>query len=448
MSATTLGKKNISANLAANVLLGAIGFATGTIAARLLGPTGRGELAAIQIWPAFLAVIAGQGLTESVVYFSARDAANAKRYLFSTMALALLTSGALAGVGFFLFPLLLRAQSAETRAAATFYVLFIPAITLAWLPVHAFRGCHRFDLWNGCRIIGPFAWLAILIGAWTLHIRQVSPLIHAYLAALVVLGLFETALALKVIPGKFGVWPSLWPRLIRYGAPCTFTGVSQSLNLRMDQMLLAALVAPRDLGLYVAAVAWATGMNAAVNALNDVFFPKVASISEQADRHSLFARGLRMGASLSLFVGVIWAIATPFAIPFIFGQSFRPAVACALVLVPASIVSGMNTLMEGGLRGLGRPKAALVAELSGLVVTIISLALMLRPLGILGAAVASLLGYSATFAVGIYQGARATGFSLATLARPRPAEIAATVKSLGDVPLRMLRARRGAAIAS
>lgn len=447
MTATTLGKKNISANLATNVLLGAIGFATGTIAARLLGPTGRGELAAIQIWPAFLAVIAGQGLTEAVVYFSARDIANAKRYLFSTMALALVTSGALAGAGYFLFPYLLRAQSAQTRAAATFYVLFIPAITLAWLPVHAFRGCHRFDLWNSCRIIGPFAWLTILVGAWAFHVHQVSPLIHAYLAALVALGLFETALALKVIPGSFGVSPSLWPKLIRYGAPCTFTGVSQSLNLRMDQMLLAALVAPRDLGLYVAAVAWAMGMNAAVNALSDVFFPKVASISAQADRHLLFARGLRMGTSLSLFVGLVWAIATPFAIPFVFGQSFRPAIACALVLVPASVISGMNTLMEGGLRGLGQPKAALTAELSGLAVTVISLALMLRPLGILGAALASLLGYSATFAVAIYRGTRATGFSLDTLARPRRAEIAAAVKSLAHIP-RMFRTRRGAAIAS
>jgi Na+-driven multidrug efflux pump len=112
------------------------------------------------------------------------------------------------------------------------------------------------------------------------------------------------------------------------------------------------------------------------------------------------------------------------------------------------MIVGMNTLAEGGLRGLGLPGAALAAELCGLAVTIISLALMLRPLGIVGAAIASLLGYSATFAVAMYKGVRATGLSFVTLACPRVAELAATAKSLCEIPVRILRARRGVATAS
>ena len=46
---------------------------TGALAARLLGPDGRGQLAAIQMWPNFLAAIANLGLPEALVYFSARS---------------------------------------------------------------------------------------------------------------------------------------------------------------------------------------------------------------------------------------------------------------------------------------------------------------------------------------------------------------------------------------
>ena len=43
---------------ATNVILALLGLLTGILAARLLGPQGRGELAAIQAWPSFIATVA------------------------------------------------------------------------------------------------------------------------------------------------------------------------------------------------------------------------------------------------------------------------------------------------------------------------------------------------------------------------------------------------------
>ena len=50
-----------------NVLITLIGLATGTLLARLLGPQGRGELAAIQAWPTYLVAFAMVGLDRKSV---------------------------------------------------------------------------------------------------------------------------------------------------------------------------------------------------------------------------------------------------------------------------------------------------------------------------------------------------------------------------------------------
>ena len=69
------------------------------------------------------------------------------------------------------------------------------------------------------------------------------------------------------------------------------------------------------------------------------------------------------------------------------------AVPAGLILALVATIAAMNQVLEEnwGLRGSGCPVAVMRAEMAGLVVTAIALALMLRPMGIVGAAIASLL---------------------------------------------------------
>lgn len=61
---------NMALTVAANVTLAALGMVSGILAARLLGPHGRGQLAAIQTWPSSIATLAMLGMPEAVVYYS------------------------------------------------------------------------------------------------------------------------------------------------------------------------------------------------------------------------------------------------------------------------------------------------------------------------------------------------------------------------------------------
>src|SRR5262249_21288164 len=109
-----------------NVLLAMIGLATSILAARLLGPAGRGELAAIQTWPAVVATVALLGLPDAVVYFTARRPDRGGSYLGSAMALALLASAPFMALGYLVMPLVLAAQSSEVVHAARWYLVIVP----------------------------------------------------------------------------------------------------------------------------------------------------------------------------------------------------------------------------------------------------------------------------------------------------------------------------------
>ncbi len=55
-----------------NLLLMGASLLSGSLAAHLLGPTGRGQLAAIQLWPLAIMTIGSKGIVEAAVCYSGR----------------------------------------------------------------------------------------------------------------------------------------------------------------------------------------------------------------------------------------------------------------------------------------------------------------------------------------------------------------------------------------
>src|SRR5262249_32295661 len=156
----------------------------------------------------------------------------------------------------------------------------------------------------------------------------------------------------------------------------------------------AAVLPPGDLGLYVVAVAWSSAVSPLLASIGSTLLPAVASAADQTRASARMSEGVRMTALLAMVFSILVASMAPVAIRLLYGVSFIAAMPAALILVPASGVLGVNFSVQEAIRGFGRPYLVLRAELLGLVVTVMSLCLMLRPLGIVGAAIASLLGYS------------------------------------------------------
>jgi O-antigen/teichoic acid export membrane protein len=418
---------NAALTAVANVLLAAMGMISGILAARLLGPTGRGELSAIQTWPLFLATIAAFGMPEAIVFYSAQDEGSAGSNLMSSIACALALSVPLIAVGYLLMPFLLRVQSPNVIAAGRWYLLILPVLSTEGMLPHALRGVSDFRAWNLMRLMPLPVGIIVLLTAWGSARDTAIFVAQGFLVGQALLTIPFAALVGRRVPGPFTPDPQRLTPMLRYGLPCMMTGVPQILNLRMDQMLMAAVLPPRDLGLYVIAVAWSGAVSPIVNAAGAVTMPAIASLSDRQFAAQRLCRAVRMTTSLAALLSLVMAAAAPIAIVFLFGSAFRESIPSALVLVPAMGVLGINYALQEGIRGLGYPYEVLRAELIGLASTAIGLAAMLSTLGIFGAALASLLGYSTVTASLIASACNTTGVSTTDLLVPRIGEIRAGV---------------------
>jgi O-antigen/teichoic acid export membrane protein len=430
-SASALAANTIL-TVATNLLLAAVGMVSGIVAARLLGPHGRGELAAIQTWPSFIATLAMLGMSEAIVYHSARKPSEAGRYLASAVVVALVSSVPFMSIAYLLMPVMLRAQTPSIVSAGRWYLLIVPLYALVGMLLHPLRGRSDFAPWNLMRLMPNALWIGVLALAWVSSHTTPTFVAAANLVALALLVFPFAALVTRRVPGPFTPDPQKLAPMLRYGLPCMMTGVPQMLNLRMDQMLMAAVLPPRDLGLYVVAVAWSSAVSPIVNAVGAVITPAVASTSDHVQGARRLAAAARGTTGLALVLCLALEGLAPFAIVILFGERFRESVPAALVLVPAAAVLGVNLVLQEGLRGMGRPYAALRAELTGLAATAIALTMMLRPMGIMGAAIASLLGYSTVTLVLVRNARRYAGTPVSALLLPRFSEMRLTLTRLAS----------------
>jgi O-antigen/teichoic acid export membrane protein len=335
------------------------------------------------------------------------------------MTLALLFGVPIFMASYALMPLLLAAQSPEVINAARWYLLMIPIYALVLTPLNSLRGRSDLVVWNLLKLALPLGWLAVLILASVLGNVTPESVTRNYLLVLGLLFFPVFAIVRRRIPGPLRPDYRLWRPMTKYGLPTAAGVVPYVLNLRLDQLLMAALLAPRFLGLYAVAVAWAAAMAPLMRAIGSVVFPHVASRSSAQDQANTLAQGARLGTMLAIGIGLPLFAITPFAIPLLFGAAFAASIPCALILVVAEVVADVNDILREGVRGLGKTKVVVASEFFGLAVAAVGLFLLLPSLDIIGAAVASLLGYSAGAAFMIAQIHRTTGLSFRALLWPR-----------------------------
>lgn len=414
---------NVLLTMTTNLLLMGLAITTGSLAARLLGPTGRGELAAIQNWPALIATFGTLGVEKAVAYFCGREPKAAGRTLTTALALIMTLALPLMVLGYVLMPWLLAAQRSSIVHEARVYLLLIPIGFAVGLPYFVLQGRNDLLVWNILRVVQGLSWLLVL-GLAALS-KQATPgfVARTYLVALLFLVFAIAYVIWQRVPGPFRPDPACVKPLLHYGVPSILGSTSQQLNLRLDQLLMAALLAPQVLGLYAVAVAWSNGLTPIVNAIAAVAFPRLAGLSTHEEQAHEAARTLRFSALFTVALMVFMVSVTPLAIQVLFGIEFLPAIPAALVLVLAAGMASLSQVLEEILRGLGHPKYVAIAEMIGLLATIALLMLLLRPYQLMGAAVASLFSYGLILAVLVSLMRTHTGLSLAELLLPKMADV-------------------------
>lgn len=440
MTATD-SRRHVALTFRTNLVLGVLQVASGILLARLLGPALRGELAAVQLWGLTLGTFAALGVPEAVVYFVARRKDEAGTTASSAVVLTFLTSLGFLAAGWFIVPVALEAQTQDVKDLARMFLLVLPVYVVAGSPMSALRGLNSFTLWNRLRILPTALWLIVVSGMWLTGSLRVGTLAFGFVVAQFVVLVVILATAVDTVGGPFRVRPGRWGALLRFGLPSAFGYAPQMANQRLDQLLIANRFPAESglLGLYVVGVAWASVLAPLLSALGSVLFPRIAGEASAEERLRIMLKGFRVSAIVAGTAAAgVMAITYP-GIRLLFGSDYSAAVPAALILVAAGGMLAVGMVVQEGFRGLGRPSEVLWSELAGLVSTVVFLLALLDPLGIVGAAIASVAGYTTTVVVLLVRLRRFAGRPMAAELVPRRADVHDVVQSVAGMVRRTRR---------
>ncbi len=374
------------APLTATVLVRSLARMVRSIAiARVLGPTGRGAIAAMTV----ATDISGRSSTlglgaaasrESALSPDAGRRAVATSVLWLAMCLPLLGGAAIAiavwtfdgwgysvvvVAGFCIFVWL--AAMAGGLAGEVYWLAVRPQVVAVGQLLAASMAFVVLLLW----VFGQLSLSAAIICSTA---AIISPWL-LYLGLLLPIDL-RTRLPLRAQLG-FGI--RALPGLL-----------ANSVNQRVDMVLVAGLVGLSAAGHYAVAVG-ATQMSTSFG----VAWAKRAQVrlSEAHDQPAVALEEINRSAWGAIYLGLVSALVVPGLILFAYGQEFTSSIVPALLLLPGACAQVVTTVGTRVLTVVGLPGVASRAELLGVAVTAIGVVPAVSVLGIAGAALLSSIAY-------------------------------------------------------
>jgi len=180
--------------------------------------------------------------------------------------------------------------------------------------------------------------------------------------------------------------------LLQDGGRLLGLNLGQSLTYRADTVLLGAMSAQNQVGLYAVATTPAGILRIPANALGQIAFHQAASGS--ANLRMIYQRiALLLGAMVPLLI-VGW-IAAEWLFVFVFGVEYRNAAEPFRVLLLAELALAPFLVLGRTIAGRGGTWGASACGIAGVVVLVISAVILIPRLGATGAAWASVFAYAA-----------------------------------------------------
>lgn len=382
------------------VLLGV----SGLIAARALGPSGRGEVAGIIAWMGFIPALALLGMNTALAVRVAERADQLGRACATAVVYTALVGVPVAAIAAIVVPDVLGGLGAHAASVARWAVpsgVILAMLSEMMLAMTVAR--RRYFIFNGCRILLPLIPLVVvasfaLCGALSPTVVVVAT-VGASAASLAWLIVSMPWRGARFDPGAFRAD-------LRFGAVSAVSGWAGLANWRVDFLLLSAFASASQLGYYGVANNVMLPVLTIPTAAATVLVPRVAALFEREsatrEQTSLIAQVAKRYVALSVAGGILLAVLAPLAIPFLFGTSFRPAVTLVWILIPGFVGRAAVAIIASGATAMRRPGIGNAAELVALVVTAALLAALLPSYGAVGAAIASTSAYLTSAAVAAF----------------------------------------------
>ena len=388
-------------------------FVTSTLVARGVGPSGSGTYALAVLLCTLAATIVSLGINSANIYFIAQKTHPQGTVIGSSLMYSTLVGTAAAFILLMNAPFLSR--KLMNGAPVNYLYMSLPMIPVLLVSENIFYlfMAHRDMMKVGLiQLVRPVMYLGIL--------ATFSFAFHLTLS--IILWGFAAGLLASMSAGIFLLWRNEFCKglsvdraflklALRFGVKQHLGSVSQLLNYRLDNLIIAAFLTNTQVGLYSLAVMMGETIWYIPNALGQILFIKTAaSDSESANRVTpLVCRNTVLVSTLA--AAILFFVAMPI-VPWIFTAKFTPSVMALRLLLPGIVALSVSKVLGSDLTGRGYPQYSTYASLISVIVNVGANFLLIPRFGVNGAATAASFSYAANAAIILLLFRRTTGIQI------------------------------------
>lgn len=417
-------KRDITCTFGGSVVSTVLALGTQIALARALGPAQRGILAMALLIPMVLSVFCGLGQDTVNATFSGLYP-DQRRSLFLHSLLLAIAAGSASMVAlcafYFWLPIPRGEYDQVTPDLVWLSTLYVPCYIFSMSFSALLRGVGRIAT---AAVYGSIAAAALLV----LTLVWVCRLHGGLTAALLTTSLTPLVLAIGCVWELRGI-ATLRPRYISvellrrslgFGLLTSLANFAILLTYRANQAILGYLGTAEEIGIFVVALGLAERLRVLPNAITTAFLPRLAN--EFAQRRDQVPRVYRYTLLITLLGALGAAVLGAPAIVVLFGREFIGAIMPFLLLLPGVVMLAGDSVLSSALLARGKPKYAMWTSWFTLAASIVLNLLLIPPLGIAGAALASTVAYCMCASVTLYLYMRVTETPLREMA-PRWADV-------------------------
>ncbi len=374
---------------------------SGICAARILGVEDRGRLALFNLIPTMLVLLGSMGVPVAATYFIARERDKARTIVRRIARASLLQCGVLTVVQIAILIAVFGGQSRYVEIAAATTILLVPANLGQILGQAILQGLQEYGRFNFWRFM-PSASYALLVAVLLVvgHAGLLAVTLAFVITSIVVAAL-TLGVALRRLPAD-GPGAHHAPPLsavLRFGRRAVLGAIYPTETFQLDQASVALFLTPASLGLYVVGISFSNFPRFLAQSVGFVAYPRIADSPDAAQARRTMWRYVAFAAILSALICGGLELVVGWALPLLFGEQFRGAVELTRILLVGSFIVSVRRVLADGLRGAGYPSIGSAGEVTALVVLMPALVILIADFGLKGAALASPVSASISFAV-------------------------------------------------
>lgn len=374
-----------------NIIIFGVGTSIAT--ARLLTPDQNGIIAALLVYPSLFMVLGSMGIRQSTTFFVGKEIYSLERIKQAVTQIWLITSLISMVVCFLLFHYL--SKSIPDFSLVLVSVLCIPFSLHNTYCAGIFLGKNEIKAFNKINWIPNFVtFLTTFILLYFFDFEVMGAML-AYLFGHMAIFIALWIRKENLLPNTFQIDKEVISKMLSLGLIYAFALLIVNLNYKIDVVLLENLSTPYELGIYAKGSSIVQYLWQIPMLFSTIVFARSATSKDGLAFSKKVAQLLRLSILMVGFVALVLMLLSKQVILLLFGEAFLPSVIVMQILLPGVVLLTVFKVMNMDLAGKGKPYISLKSMWIPLILNVVCNLYFIPLYGSKGAAISSLISYSA-----------------------------------------------------